>query len=69
MRPLLSFLVAAALSTSASGQMPAEMMAKMAADPVAQTTRIMFEQHAGNMISAAELMPADKYTFIRRKPR
>ena len=58
-----SFLIAATLSTSASAQMSAEMMAKMATDPVAQTTRIMFEQHARNMISAAESMPAEKYNF------
>ena len=48
---------------SATAQTPADLQAKMAANPVSQTTRVMFEQHAKNMVSAAELMPADKYGF------
>jgi hypothetical protein len=63
MRCVFSLLFVGALCTvPAAAQTPA-MMAKMAANPVSQTTRIMLEQHAPNMIAAADLMPADKYGF------
>ena len=62
MRYVLSLLVGALSAVPAAAQTP-DLMAKMAANPVSQTTRIMLEQHAHNMIAAAELMPADKYGF------
>jgi hypothetical protein len=63
MRGLVVVLLALATPVVAVAQMPADMMAKMAANPVAETTRMMFAEHAHSMVAAADSMPADKYGF------
>jgi hypothetical protein len=63
MRNVVSLLFVGVLCAAPVAAQTPEVMAKLAANPVSQTTRIMLEEHSRNMIAAADLMPADKYSF------
>src|SRR5262245_26545301 len=54
-------LIAAIWPTLALAQAPD--LAKVQANPVSGTVREIMAPHAKNIMAAAELMPADKYTF------
>ena len=60
MRILMSVLVLLT-SASASAQMPD--MAAMTANPVATTARMFLAEQAETILSAANLMPAEKYAY------
>ena len=63
MKHILRILLIAGVCASPAAAQSPDMLAQMAANPVSQTTRIMFEQYSRNMNAAAELMPADLYGF------
>jgi uncharacterized damage-inducible protein DinB len=63
MKRVLPILFIGSLGASPAAAQSTDLMAQMAANPVSQTTRMMLEQHSRNMVAAAELMPADKYSF------
>ena len=63
MKHILRILLIAGVCASPAAAQSPDMLAQMAANPVSQTTRMMFEQYSRNMIAAAELMPANRYGF------
>jgi len=66
MRKLLCILLVPAclsLSPASARAQQAGMMEQMATNPISATARMMFAQHSRNMIAAAEVMPAEKFTF------
>jgi hypothetical protein len=62
MKSMAPFMLALALVPAvalAQGPDPARILA----NPVTETTKMMLRQHADSMVRAAELMPEEKYSF------